>query len=164
MNSQILRSKIKEQVENKINPILKEKYQENIALKLFRASIEIIRESVDRITEMYYIYYPQQEKEDFVKEVELHVFEWKTKVQERSDEEDITGLDHLLSSKIIDTLEEYLEALEESDIDKRQYKLYYVDSFAAVWNNRRIEDIIKHPYSVELCRRNNWVAEMPKNN
>ena len=77
MNSQILRSKIKEQVENKINPILKEKYQENIALKLFRASIEIIRDSVDRITEMYYIYYPQQEKENFVKEVELHVFEWK---------------------------------------------------------------------------------------
>ena len=37
----ILRSIIKEQVENKINPILKEKYQENIALKLFRASIEI---------------------------------------------------------------------------------------------------------------------------
>jgi hypothetical protein len=113
---------------------------------------------------MYYIYYPQQEKENFVKEVELHVFEWKSKIQERSDEEDITGLDHLLSSKIIDTLEEYLEALEESDIDKRQYKLYYVDSFAAVWNNRKIEDIIKHPFSVELCRRNNWVAEMPKDN
>ena len=162
MNSQILRSKIKEQVENNINPILKEKYQENIALKLFRASIEIIRDSIDRITEMYYIYYPQQEKENFVKEVELHVFEWKSKIQERSDKENITGLDHLLSSKIIDTLEEYLEALEETDIDKRQSKLYYVDGFAAVWNHRKIEDIIRHPWSVELCRRNNWRAEMPK--
>ncbi len=79
-------------------------------------------------------------------------------------EENITGLDHLLSSKIIDTLKEYLEALEEIDIDKRQNKLYYVDSFAAVWNHRKVEDIIKHPFSVELCRRNNWVAEMPKNN
>jgi hypothetical protein len=162
MNSQILRSKIKEQVENKFDSILKEKYQENTALKLFRVSIEIIRESVDRITEMYYIHYPQQDKENFVKEVEMHVFEWRSKIQERSDEEEITGLDHLLSSKIINTLEEYLEALEESDIDKRQNKLYYVDSFAAVWNNRKIEDIIKHPFSVELCRRNNWVAEMPK--
>jgi hypothetical protein len=163
MTSLVLKSRIKEQVESKIDSILKEKYHENIALKLFRASIEIIRESVDRITEMYYIYYPQQEKEDFVKEVELHVFDWKSRIQERSDKEDITGLDHLLSSKIIDTLEEYLEALEESDIDKRQYKLYYVDSFAAVWNNRKIEDIIRHPFSIELCRRNNWVAEMPKN-
>ena len=54
----ILKSIIKEQVENKIDPILKEKYQENIALKLFRASIEIIRESVDRLTEMYYFDYP----------------------------------------------------------------------------------------------------------
>jgi hypothetical protein len=158
----ILRSIIKEQVGNKIDLILKEKYQEDIALKLFRASIEIIRESVDRITEMYYFDYPQHEKEDFVKEVELHIFEWKSKIQERSEEEDITGLDHLLSSKIIDTLEEYLEALEETDIDKRQNKLYYVDSFAAVWSYRKIEDIIKHPFSVELCRRNNWVAEMPK--
>ena len=96
----ILRSIIKEQVGNKIDPILKEKYQEDIALKLFRASIEIIRESVDRLTEMYYFDYPQHEKEDFVKEVELHVFEWKSKVQERSTE-NITGLDHLLSSKII---------------------------------------------------------------
>ncbi len=78
----VLRSIIKEQVENKIDPILKEKYQENIALKLFRASIEIIRESVDRITETYYFDYPQHEKEDFFKEVELHVFEWKSKIQE----------------------------------------------------------------------------------
>ena len=38
----ILRSIIKEQVGNKIDPILREKYQENIALKLFRVSIEII--------------------------------------------------------------------------------------------------------------------------
>jgi hypothetical protein len=162
MSSQVLRSKIKEQVENKIDSILKEKYQENIALKLFRASIEIIRESVDRITEMYYIHYSQQDKENFVKEVETHVFEWKSRIQERSDKEDITGLDHLLSSKITDTLEEYLEALEESDLDNRQNKLYYVDSFAAVWNNRKLEDIIKHPFSVELCRRNNWIVEMPK--
>jgi hypothetical protein len=160
----ILRSIIREQVENKIDLILKEKYQENIALKLFRASIEIIRESVDRLTEMYYFDYPQHEKEDFVKEVESHVFEWKSKIQERSEKENITGLDQLLSSKIIDTLEEYLEALEETDIDKRQSKLYYADSFAAVWNHRKIEDIIRHPWSIELCRRNNWIAEMPKDN
>ncbi len=159
----ILKSIIREQVENKINSILKEKYQENIALKLFRASIEIIRESVDRLTEMYYFDFPQHEKEDFVKEVELHVFEWKSKVQGRS-VENITGLDHLLSSKIIDTLEIYLEALEETNIDERQRKLYYVDSFAAVWNHRKIEDIIRHPWSMELCRRNNWIAEMPKDN
>ncbi len=35
---------------------------------------------------MYYFDYPQYEKEDFVKEVELHVFEWKSKVQEKSAE------------------------------------------------------------------------------
>lgn len=157
----ILKSIIREQVESKINPILKEKYQENIALKLFRASIKIIRESVDKLTEIHYYDFPQYEKEDFVKEVESHVLEWKSKVQERS-AENITGLDHLLSSKIIDTLEIYLEALEKTNIDERQRELYYVDSFAAVWNHRKIEDIIRHPWSVELCKRNNWRAEMPK--
>jgi hypothetical protein len=62
MNSQTLKSKMKEQVEEEIELILKEEYQENIAVKLFRASVKIIRSSVDRITECYYISYPQQKK------------------------------------------------------------------------------------------------------
>jgi hypothetical protein len=103
-------------------------------------------------------------KENLVKEVAVHVFEWKSKIQDRSDHENITGLDHLLSRKIIDILEEYLEALEEVDAEKRKSKLYYVDAFAVVTNNRKLEDIIKHPFSVELCRKNNWLVKMPKDN
>ncbi len=164
MNSQALKSKIKEQVENKIDPILKEKYQEDVAVELFKTSVKIIRDSIDRITECYYIPYPQQEKENFVKEIVVHIFEWKSKIQNRSDHEDITGLDHLLSRKKIEVLEEYLIALREADADKRQSKLYYVDAFIAVANNRKLEDIIKHPFSIELCKRNNWVVEMPKSN
>jgi hypothetical protein len=50
MSHQILKSKIKEQVENKVNPILKERYHEDIAIKLFKSSSEIIRDSIDEVT------------------------------------------------------------------------------------------------------------------
>ncbi len=164
MSRQILMSKVREQVENKVNPILKEKYQENIAIKLFKSSSEIIRDSIDEVTKSYYINHSQETKENFIKEIATQVLEWKNKIQERSKGENITGLDQLLSRKIIDILKEYLRALKEIDIDKRQHELYQVETLASTTYYARIEDLVKSPFSLELCKKNNWIIEIPKNN
>ena len=163
MSRQILKSKIKEQVENKVNPILKEKYQADIAIKLFKSSSEIIRDSIDEVTKSYYINHSQETKENFIKEIVTQVLEWKNKIQERSRSKNITGLDQLLSRKIIDILKEYLRALKEVDIDKRQHELYQVDALASITYYAKIEDLVKSPFSLELCKKNNWVIEIPKN-
>ena len=159
----ISRSIIKERVENKINPILKEKYQEDIAIRLFKSSSEVIRDSIDEVTKSYYINYPREIKEDFIKEVTTQVMEWKNKIQERSKSKNITGLDQLLSRKVIDILKEYLRALKEVDIDKRQHELYQVDALASITYYAKIEDLVKSPFSLEICRKNNWIIEIPKN-
>ncbi len=164
MSNQILESKIKEQVKNKVNPILKEKYQEDIAVKLFKLSSEVIRDSIDEVTKVYYINYSQETKENFIKEIATQVLEWKNKIQERSNDKNITGLDQLLSKKIIDILKEYLRALKEADIDKRQHELYQVDTLASITYYAKIEDLVKSPSSIELCKKNNWIIETPKNN
>ena len=164
MSRQILKSKIKEQVENKVNPILKEKYQEGIATKLFKSSSEIIRDSIDEVTKSYYINHSQETKENFIKEIATQVLEWKNKIQERSKSKNITGLDQLLSRKIIDILKEYLRALKEVDIDKRQHELYQVDALASITYYAKIEDLVKSPFSLELCKKNNWIIEIPKSN
>ncbi len=164
MSCQILKSKTKEQVENKVNPILKEKYQENIAIKLFKSSSEVIKDSIDEVTKSQYINYPREIKENFIKEVATQVKEWKNKIQERSKNKNITGLDQLLSRKIIDILKEYLRALKEEDIDKRQHELYQVDTLASVTYYAKIEDLVKSPFSLELGKKNNWIIEIPKSN
>ena len=163
MSRQILKSKVREQVENKVNPILKEKYQEDIAIKLFKSSSEIIRDSIDEVTKSYYINHSQETKENFIKEIATQVLEWKNKIQERSKSKNITGLDQLLSRKVIDILKEYLRALKEVDIDKRQHELYQVDTLASITYYAKIEDLIKSPFSLELCKKNNWIIEIPKN-
>jgi len=164
MSRQILMSKIRKQVENKVNPILKEKYQEDIAIKLFKSSSEIIRDSIDEVTKSYYINHSQETKENFIKEIATQVLEWKNEIQERSKNKNITGLDQLLSRRIIDILKEYLRALQEVDIDKRQHELYQVDTLASVTYYAKIEDLVKTPFSLELCKKNNWIIEIPKNN
>jgi len=164
MSHQILESKVKEQVESKVNPILKEKYQEEIAIKLFKSSSEVIRDSIDEVTKSYYLNYSQETKEDFIKEIATQVLEWKNKIQERSKSKNITGLDQLLSRKIIDILKEYLRALKEVDIDKRQHELYQVDTLTSTTYYARIEDLVKSPFSLELSKKNNWIIEIPKNN
>jgi Arc/MetJ-type ribon-helix-helix transcriptional regulator len=164
MSHQILKSRIKEQVENKVNPILKEKYQEDIAIKIFKSSSEVIRDSIDEVTKSYYINYSREIKENFIKEVVTQVSEWKDMIQERSKGKNITGLDQLLSRKIIDILKEYLRALKEVDINKRQHELYQVDTLASITYYAKIEDLVKSPYSLELCKKNNWIIEIPKNN
>ena len=164
MSRQILKSKVKEQVENKVNPILEEKYQEDVAIKLFKSSSEVIRDSIDEVTKSYYFNYPQEVKENFIKEVLTQVLEWKNEIQERSKNKDITGLDKLLSKKIIDILKEYLRALKEVDVDKRQHELYQVDTLASITYYAKIEDLVKSPFSLELCKKNNWIIEIPKSN
>ena len=164
MSRQILKSKVKEQVENKVNPILEEKYQEDVAIKLFKSSSEVIRDSIDEVTKSYYFNYPREVKENFIREVLTQVLEWKNKIQERFKNKDITGLDKLLSKKIIDILKEYLRALQEVDVDKRQHELYQVDTLASITYYAKIEDLVKSPFSLELCKKNNWIIEIPKSN
>ena len=124
--------KVEELVKDKFDPILKEEYQEETAKKFFNVSIEIIRQSVDRITEQYYLPYSPEEKDDAVKEATVQISEWKSKILIRRQEEKITRIDRVLSKKILDMLAEYLRALEETDIAKRQNKLYHVDAVAAI--------------------------------
>jgi len=124
--------RVKELVKDKFDPILKEGYQEETARKFFKVSIEIIRQSVDRITEQYYLPYSPEEKEDVIKEAMVQISEWKSRILIRRQEEKITRVDRVLSKKILDMLAEYLRALEEVDIAKRQNKLYHVDAVAAI--------------------------------
>ena len=132
MSFQNPKLKLGELVKDKFDPILKEVYQEETARKLFNASIEVIRQSVDRITEQYYLPYSPEEKEDVVKEAVVQISEWKSRILIRRQEEKITRIDRVLSKKILDMLTEYLRALEETDIAKRQSKLYHVDAVAAI--------------------------------
>ena len=132
MKFQDPRFKVRELVKDKFDPILKEEYQEETAKKFFRVSIEVIRQSVDRITEQYYLPYSPEEKEDVVKEATVQISEWKNKILIRGQEGKITRVDRVLSKKILDMLAEYLGALEETDIAKRQKQLYYVDAVAAI--------------------------------
>ena len=132
MKFQDSKLKVGELVKDKFDPILKEEYQEEIARKLFNAAIEVIRQSVNRITEQYYLPYSLEEKEDVVKEAMVQVSEWKNRISIRRQEVKITRIDRALSKKILDMLAEYLRALEETDIAKRQSKLYHVDAVAAI--------------------------------
>ena len=124
--------KVKELVKDKFDPILREEYQEETARKFFKISIEVIRQSVNKITEQHYLPYSPEEKEDVVKEAMVQISEWKNKILIRRQEEKITRIDRVLSKKILDMLAGYLRALEETDIAKRQNKLYHVDAVAAI--------------------------------
>ncbi len=140
--------KVRELVKNKFDPILREEYQEETARKFFKVSIEVIRQSVDKITEQHYLPYSPEEKEDVIKEAMVQISEWKNKILIRRQEERITRIDRVLSKKILDMLAEYLRALEETDIAKRQSKLYHVDAVAAITElqiNRKFASLERKP-------------------
>ena len=80
MSFQNPKLKLGELVKDKFDPILKEVYQEETARKFFNVSIEVIRQSVDRITEQYYLPYSPEEKEDVVKEAMVQISEWKSRI------------------------------------------------------------------------------------
>jgi len=132
MQFQYPKFKVRELIKDRFDPILKEEYQEETAIKVFKASIEVIRQSGNRLTEQHYLPYSPEEKENAIKEVIVQISEWKNRILNREQKEKITRIDRVLSKKILDMLAEYLGALEETDIAKRQKQLYYVDAVAAV--------------------------------
>jgi hypothetical protein len=132
MQFQYPKFKVRELVNDKFDPILKEEYQEETAMKVFKASIEVIRQSGSKLTELHYLPYSIEEKEDVIKEARAQISEWKSKILLRRQEEKITRTDRVLSKKILDMLAEYLRTLEETDIDKRQKRLYHIDAVAAI--------------------------------
>ena len=67
-----------------------------------------------------------------IKEVIVHISEWKNTILNRRQKAKITRIDRALSKKILDMLAEYIRALEETDIAKRQSKLYHADAVAAI--------------------------------
>ncbi len=148
MQFQYPKFEVRELVKDKFDPILKEEYQEGTAIKIFKASIEVIRQSGNRLTEQHYLPYSPEEKEVVIKEVIAQITEWKSKILIRREKEKITKTDRVLSEKILDMLAEYLRALEETDIDKRQRQLYYVDAVAAVTElqvNRKFVSLKRKP-------------------
>ena len=132
MQFQYPKFKVGELVKDRFDPILKEEYKEGTAIKVFKASIEVIRQSGNRLTEQYYLPCSPEEKEDVIKEVIVQISEWKSRILNRRQKEKITRIDRVLSKKILDILTEYLRALEETDMAKRQRKLYHVDAVAAI--------------------------------
>ena len=124
--------KVKELVKEKFDPILEEEYQEETAMKVFEASIEVIRQSGNKLTEQHYLPYNPEEKEDVIKEAIVQISEWRSKILIRRQEEKVSRIDRVLSKKILDMLAEYLRALVETNIAQRQSKLYHVDAVAAI--------------------------------
>jgi hypothetical protein len=148
MQFQYPKFKVRELVNDKFDPILKEEYQEETAMKIFKASIEVIRQSGNRLTEQHYLPYSIEEKEDVIEEVRDQISEWKSKILLRRQEEKITRTDRVLSKKILDMLAEYLRTLEETDIAKRQKRLYHVDAVAAITElqiNRKFASLERKP-------------------
>jgi hypothetical protein len=148
MQFQYPKSKVRELVNDKFDPILKKEYQEETAMKIFKASIEIIRQSGNRLTEQHYLPYSIEEKEDVIEKVRDQISEWKSKILLRRQEEKITRTDRVLSKKILDMLTEYLRTLEETDIAKRQKRLYHVDAVAAITElqiNRKFASLERKP-------------------
>ena len=101
MSFQNPKLKLGELVKDKFDPILEEEYQEETAIKIFKASIEVIRQSGNKLTEQHYLPYSPEEKEDVIKEVIVQISEWKNRILNRRQKEKITRIDRALSKKIL---------------------------------------------------------------
>jgi hypothetical protein len=99
MQFQYPKFRVRELVKDKFDPILREEYQEETAIKIFKASIEVIRQSGNRLTEQHYLPYSIEEKEDVIKEVKDQISEWKSRILLRRQEEKITRTDRVLSKE-----------------------------------------------------------------
>ena len=156
MKNIVLKSRIKEQVEAKIVSILKEKYHENTAERLFELSLIIIEDSTSEATRVHYIPYLKEDKDKYFEEMLIQIKEWRMLIQSKMKHRGITNLDRLLSQRIINSLTEYIKVLSRTDEDVRQRGLYLVGASAAVTNNTKIEEIIQYRSSIEICKENGW--------
>ncbi len=148
--------KITEQVEKKLEAVLKGKYDNRTIWMYYKVSLQMLRDIIEDLIACHYTTHPLAEKDLYYEQNKVQITDWIQWIQNRTSSDKLVDLDRLLSKLIKDKAENLVEALTEENPSDRMTTLSTLQMAVQMALFTEVQQLLKSPTVIQLYEENGW--------
>ena len=150
--------KITEQVEKKLEAVLKGKYDNKTIWMYYKVSLQLLRDIIENLIACHHTTYPLAEKDLYYEQNKVQIVDWIQWIQNRTSSDKLVDLDKLLSKLIKDKAENLVEALTEENPSDRMTTLSMLQMAVQMALFTEVQQLLKSPIVKQFCEENGWTV------
>ena len=148
--------KITEQVEKKLEVVLKGKYDNKTIWMYYKVSLQLLRDIIENLITCHHTTYPLAEKDLYYEQNKVQIVDWIQWIQNRTSSDKLVDLDKLLSKLIKDKAENLVEALTEENPSDRMTTLSMLQMAVQMALFTEVQQLLRSPITIQFCEENGW--------
>jgi len=150
--------KITEQVEKKLEAILKGRYDNRTIWMYYKVSLQMLRDTIENLIACHHTTYPLAEKDLYYEQNKVQIVDWIQWIQNRTSSDKLVDLDKLLSKLIKDKAENLVEALTEENPSDRMTTLSMLQMSIQMALFTEVQQLLRSPIVIQFCEENGWAV------
>jgi len=150
--------KITEQVEKKLEAVLKGKYDNKTIWMYYKVSLQLLRDILENLITCHHTTYPLAEKDLYYEQNKVQIVDWIQWIQNRTSLDKLVDLDKLLSKLIKDKAENLVEALTEENPSDRMTTLSMLQMSIQMALFTEVQQLLRSPIVIQFCEENGWAV------
>ena len=150
--------KITEQVEKKLEAVLKGRYDNRTIWMYYKVSLQVLRDTIENLIACHHTTHPLAEKDLYYEQNKVQIVDWIQWIQNRTSSDKLVDLDKLLSKLIKDKAENLVEALTEENPSDRMTTLSMLQMSIQMALFTEVQQLIKSPIVIQFCEENGWTV------
>jgi hypothetical protein len=149
---------ITEQVEKKLEAVLKGKYDNRTIWMYYKASLQMLRDILENLIVCHHTTHSLAEKDLYYEQNKVQIVDWIQWIQNRTSSDKLVDLDRLLSKLIKDKAENLVEALTEENPSDRMTTLSMLQMSIQIALFMETQQLLKSPIVMQFCEENGWAV------
>ena len=150
--------KITEQVEKKLEAVLKGRYDNRTIWMYYKVSLQMLRDIIENLVSCHHTTYTLAEKDLYYEQNKVQIMDWIQWIQNRTSSDKLVDLDRLLSKLIKDKAENLVEALTEENPSDRMTTLSMLQLSIQIALFMETQQLLKSPIVIQFCEENGWAV------
>ena len=148
--------KITEQVEKKLEAVLKGRYDNRTIWMYYKVSLQMLRDTIENLIACHHTTHPLAEKDLYYEQNKVQIVDWIQWIQNRTSSDKLVDLDKLLSKLIKDKAENLVEALTEENPSDRMTTLSMLQMSIQMALFTEVQQLLRSPIVIQFCEENGW--------
>ena len=150
--------KITEQVEKKLEVVLKGRYDNRTIWMYYKVSLQVLRDTIENLIACHHTTHPLAEKDLYYEQNKVQIVDWIQWIQNRTSSDKLVDLDRLLSKLIKDKAENLVEALTEENPSDRMTTLSMLQMSIQIALFMETQQLLRSPMVIQFCEENGWAV------
>jgi len=150
--------KITEQVEKKLEVVLRGRYDNRTIWMYYKVSLQMLRDTIENLIACHHTTYPLAEKDLYYEQNKVQIVDWIQWIQNRTSSDKLVDLDKLLSKLIKDKAENLVEALTEENPSDRMTTLSMLQMSIQMALFTEVQQLLRSPIVIQFCEENGWAV------